>query len=131
MESNAQPNSIGMASPPPTGYKVELYFSCKKLKDLDLLSKSDPQIVVFIKQGNQTQWVKVGETEVMKNNLNPEFKTAITLFYQFEVHQHLRIEVQDYDSPGKFDLIGSIETTVGNIVGSKDFTFNADLHKND
>ena len=42
----------------------------------------------------------------------------------------MKIEVQDYDGPGKFDLIGTIETTVGNIVGSKDFTFNGDLHKN-
>ena len=28
--------------------KIELYLSCRKLKDLDVLSKSDPFIKVFL-----------------------------------------------------------------------------------
>ena len=111
------------------GYKVELYLSCKKLKDLDLLSKSDPKVRIYLKQGKDTQYKMIGQTEVVKNNLNPEFKTAIEMFYQFEMHQYLKFEVIDYDSEHSFDMIGSVETTLGAVVGSKDFTYQSDLHK--
>ena len=52
--------------------KVELSFSCTKLRDLDVLSKSDPMCVVYSKLGGAREWNKVGRTEMVKDNLNPK-----------------------------------------------------------
>lgn len=53
--------------------KVNLYFSCTKLRDLDVLSKSDPMCVVYSKLGAASrEWTRVGRTEMIKDNLNPK-----------------------------------------------------------
>lgn len=41
--------------------------------------------------------------------------------------QKLKFEVIDLDNGGDFDLIGSIETTVGDVVGSRNSTFTGEL----
>ena len=41
--------------------KINLHIQGRKLRDLDVISKSDPQCLVYELQGSQ--WVKVGETE--------------------------------------------------------------------
>ena len=33
--------------------KVEIYFSCRKLKKLDVFSESDPRIILYRKVGSQ------------------------------------------------------------------------------
>ena len=50
--------------------QVELSISCFKLKDLDHFSKSDP--AVFLYEKKNREWVKLGRTEVISNNLNPK-----------------------------------------------------------
>ena len=52
------------------GSKVELSLSCSNLKDLDVFSKSDP--VVFLYEQKGSEWVKLGRTEVIDDNLNPK-----------------------------------------------------------
>lgn len=111
----------------PCGQDVELYFQGRQLKDLDTFSKSDPQVRLFIKEGPSAQWKKLGETEVIENNLNPDWKTTIKLFYQFEVNQTVRIEVSDSDGKSDGELIGQVETSVGSMVGAKNQTFESDI----
>ena len=62
--------------------KVHLYISGRGLRNLDTFSKSDPICRVYEKR--QNHWVKVGGTEMIKDNLNPDFEQAITLPYFFE-----------------------------------------------
>jgi C2 domain len=64
--------------------QVQLYISCRKLKDLDVFSKSDPQVRIyeFIPQLNN--WRMIAKTETISNNLNPDFKASIVLGYAFE-----------------------------------------------
>ena len=50
---------------------VQLYVSGRKLKDLDTWSKSDPKCYVYEKRGGS--WIKIGQTETINNNLNPDF----------------------------------------------------------
>ena len=58
------------------GTKVELSFSCTDLLDMDVFSKSDPFIVLYMNTGYTPQsnagWVKLGRTEVIYDNLNPK-----------------------------------------------------------
>lgn len=51
---------------------------------MDILSKSDPQCEVFIKDRSVSQWTLIGKTEMINNNLNPDFSTFIECDYYFE-----------------------------------------------
>lgn len=85
---------------------IELFISCRNLKDLDVFSKSDPKVRVFYTfQGKETN---LGETEFHKNDLNPTFKKTFVMEYIFEVRQNLRFEVWDNDTSSGDDLIGNI-----------------------
>jgi hypothetical protein len=67
--------------------KIALYISCRKLKDLDIRSKSDPQVEVWVrdsKERDPRKWNFVGKTEVIRNNLNPDFSIFILCDYYFE-----------------------------------------------
>lgn len=52
--------------------QVNLFISGRKLKDLDTFSKSDPQCRLY-EQVNNNEWREIGKTEVVMNNLNPDF----------------------------------------------------------
>lgn len=106
--------------------RVELYLSCRGLKDKDIISKSDPYVKVSL--GKQSDpLVLIGQTEVIKDNLNPNFSKTITVDYVFEVRQPIKFEVWDWDSPTKSEFLGSIESTVGAIVGARNQTLVLDL----
>ena len=51
--------------------RVNLFVSGRKLKNLDYFSKSDPRCILFEQKGNS--WQKIGQTEIIMNNLNPDF----------------------------------------------------------
>ena len=105
--------------------KIEIFLACRQLKDLDTFSKSDPRVVVYLDNGNG--YKIVGETETIKNNLNPNYVTSFHINYIFEMKQLLKFEVQDDDGGGKYELIGIVETTVGAIAGAKNQTSILDL----
>ena len=61
---------------------------------------------------------------MIQDNLNPDFEKSFILNFYFEKHQYIKFEVMDgMNSGGKMELIGSVETTLGAIVGSKGQTF--------
>lgn len=62
---------------------VELFFSCWNLKDQDIIGKSDPQLTLE-KHVDGNNWAHVGVTEVIKNNLNPDFVKSFKLEFVFE-----------------------------------------------
>jgi len=98
--------------------KVELFISCRELKNLDLISLSDPQVKIFIVKSNKDEEF-FGETEIVRDNLNPNFTKTFSMDYVFEKKQNLRFEVIDVDKHGKFDLVGNVFTSLGDILGSK------------
>ncbi|CAD8151829.1 unnamed protein product [Paramecium octaurelia] len=106
--------------------KLELFFSCRQLDDLDTMSVSDPYIILFQKT-NQNNWSKIGQTELIWNNLNPNFATSIIIEYYFEVHQYLKLEVHHYVSQNESKMIGIAETSLAAIAGAKDQILMADL----
>jgi hypothetical protein len=102
--------------------KVELFISCRGLKDMDTFSKSDPQVTVYFKKGRSQTFIMKGKTEKIDDNLNPNFATSFIFDYIFEIQQAMRFEVVDIDGPGQFDYIGHAETKLGTIVGAKNST---------
>jgi hypothetical protein len=72
-------------------------------------------------------FVQIGKTEAIQNNNAPSFKTTINATYCFEKDQKVKFEVNDDDGGNNFDIIGHVETTMANIMGSRGQTFTADL----
>lgn len=97
--------------------KIQLFFSGRGLKDLDVWSKSDPYCVVSLFNQSNNAYVDVARTEVFQNNLNPNWQKTAILDYYFELQQAVRFSVYDYDDSKSSELIGSLETTLGYIVG--------------
>lgn len=102
--------------------KVEVSVSCRSLLDKDVLSKSDPMCVLYMKSMGQESYHEVGRTEMLKNTLNPDFAKKFVLDYYFEELQKLQFRVYDVDSQNSSldnqDYLGSMECTLGEIVGS-------------
>ena len=114
-----------MTLAPPVS-RVNLYLSCLELANTDVLSKSDPQIFVFLKSSRTNNiWTEVGRTETVNNSLAPTFTTPIALDYFFEELQYVRFMVMDVDSDKTtsvfdHDFLGHFESTLAQIVcGSK------------
>ena len=74
---------------------------------MDNLGKSDPYAILYVKDEHQTEWGKLGETEVVANNLNPSFTKSFMVNYIFEKNQVLRVKLFDADEgDDPDDLIG-------------------------
>ena len=98
--------------------RVELSISCRGLRDMDILSKSDPQCFIYVKDSYQDRYFEVGRTEEIKDTLNPDFVTKIQLNYNFEMVQMVRFDVWDIDPDGR-DFLGRMETTLADMVAFK------------
>ena len=126
MSSSQQINSVsptaGSAGQEADNFtmKVEMFISGRKLKDLDVFSKSDPICILSEFNERSGQWVRLGQTEQIKDDLNPDFKTRFTVHYFFEKKQRLKFQMIDWDGAGEYDNIGFLETTLGAIMGSKE-----------
>ena len=107
--------------------KIELSISCRKLKNMDFFSKSDPFVILYIKHLHTKQWVNMGRTETIQDNLNPNFKKTFLVDYIFEVKQECKIEVLDDDGGNSFDFVGEVFTTIGAIVGAKNNIFISEI----
>jgi len=119
----------GAAAVPST--QIELSVSCSGVRDLDLTSKSDPCCVLYLKEGSSAQFHEVGRTEVIKNNLNPEWTTKFQVNYKFEERQVLKFDVYDWDektrSVQEQDFLGRCECSVGEVVSGTNRKFQRPL----
>ncbi len=95
--------------------------------DLDLITVSDPEVHVYLKNSNEGSYHLIGKTEMILNNLNPDFTTTFNIDFYFEKQQYLKFQVYDVDDNG-LEHIGDCETTISKIMGSKRQTFVSDLH---
>lgn len=98
--------------------KVELSIRCQDLKNMDFFSKSDPMVVIFMQDSNR-RWREYGRTELIMDNLNPEFVKKFIVDYYFEEIQNVKFNVYDIDSDSTdleaHDFIGSVETTLAEL----------------
>ncbi|CAL5379056.1 unnamed protein product [Camellia sinensis] len=77
--------------------QIELSLSASKLLDRDIVSKSDPIAVVYIKKRDGSL-EELGRTEVIMNSLEPAWIEKINVAYQFETVQQLVFHVYDVDT---------------------------------
>ena len=74
---------------------IELHFSCKDLPNIGIIDSTIDTFIVMYLNSNRAkeEWEKVGETEVIHNNLNPKFTTSINCKYLFEEKQFAKVEI--------------------------------------
>ena len=63
---------------------IFLTFSGENFDKLDLMSKSDPYVIVYQRFSRGDKWEEVGRTETIQNNSSPDFTTTISVVYYFE-----------------------------------------------
>ncbi|OMJ79714.1 hypothetical protein SteCoe_20190 [Stentor coeruleus] len=96
--------------------KVELFICARNLINMDSFSKSDPFCSVSTKANESSHYHEIGQTEVIRDNLNPNWRTTIICDYFFETKQPMKFSVYDYDDSSP-DKLGEAFTTLGEIVG--------------
>lgn len=113
---------MAAAPPPPPragSWRVQLRIRCTHLKKLDVLSKSDPLAVVYVRPGPGAAYAEVGRTETLRDNSRPDFQKEITIDYYFNQLQELKFSIFDSDEKGqKLEPIGHVETTLGKIMSA-------------
>lgn len=105
---------------------VRMFIECQNLIDKDTFSKSDPFVVVKMKNSNAAAFVEIGRSEVKSNNLSPKFSKYFDVLWQFEIKQDLEFFVYDFDGGVSVekcnleaqDFLGRARTQLASIVGS-------------
>ncbi|XP_051237854.1 copine-2-like [Dicentrarchus labrax] len=80
----------------------------------DFFGKSDPYLE-FHKQGEDGKWMLVHRTEVIKNTLDPAWKSFTVPLISLcnrDVDRNIKVLCYDYDNDGGHDFIGEFQTTV-------------------
>lgn len=108
---------------------IELAISCKNLKNLDILTKSDPQVILYV--FNNGSWREYDKTEVINNNLNPKFTHVFRIDYRFEEVQPLKFVVLDIDDRKTSEFIGATIVNLSQIVGAPGQVLTRYLRSND
>jgi Ca2+-dependent lipid-binding protein len=104
--------------------QVEMFISATKLPNKDTFSKSDPFCVVELQDVKDQTWKVVGTSEVIQDNLSPEFQKNFVVDYFFEEHQKLRVTFLDCDSKSnvsdlkKHDYLGHADFLLADLVAA-------------
>lgn len=118
----------GSAAMPTT--LIEMTLSAENLINADVLSKSDPFCTVQMKETWQDKFFEIGRTEIIKDNLNPEWVKKFEISYNFETVQKMRFQIWDEDPNGN-DFLGEYETTLADIVSNSGHQVRGKLENKD
>lgn len=100
---------------PPSDLSMDVLLSirCESLRNRDVLSKSDPYVLVSTfprgtpRDGSGVAPLPIGRTEKRMDTLNPQFTTAVPVRYRFEELQLMSFQVWDSDDIGN-DFLGGV-----------------------
>ena len=80
-----------------SNHKISITIACRNLVNLDIIGKSDPYAILYIKPESKEKWERVGITDVEYDNLSPNFPKVFDVNYYFERNQIIKIEIFDKD----------------------------------
>lgn len=112
--------------------KLEFSIRANQLKNVAGAFKgtSDPfAIVTRLSTGNDERPVVLGKTEVVKNNLNPDWVKVFTLDYELGTPQVLAVNIFDEVRKGSNIGMGAAVFDVGELLGSRGNTLAKRLKK--
>ncbi|XP_014342529.1 copine-1 isoform X2 [Latimeria chalumnae] len=94
----------------------------RNLDKKDFLGKSDPFLELY-KQNDDGKWQLTYRSEVIKNNLNPCWKTfsvSLQTFCNSDLNKTIKVACFDKDEDTSSDLIGEFTGTVTQLLEAKD-----------
>ncbi|XP_072100751.1 copine-1 isoform X1 [Mobula birostris] len=89
-----------------------LQLEARNLENKDFMGKSDPFMELY-RQGDGDKWQLAYRSEVIKNNLNPNWKpfsVSLQSLCNGDMQKSIKVTCFDYDGDGSHDLIGLFET---------------------
>eukprot|EP00484_Ammonia_sp_Unknown_P019032 CAMPEP_0197029822 /NCGR_PEP_ID=MMETSP1384-20130603/9187_1 /TAXON_ID=29189 /ORGANISM="Ammonia sp." /LENGTH=636 /DNA_ID=CAMNT_0042459059 /DNA_START=16 /DNA_END=1922 /DNA_ORIENTATION=- len=121
--NNRAPSHARQPSIATLSEQLELNLSLRNVPKMDLMSPSDPFIIVKVKDEARNVWNVVGKTDIIWDNPNPDFSNDIRINYMFEQIQHVRLDIWDANEQqtkdlSKHDYIGYVDFVVGDLVTS-------------
>ena len=96
--------------------RIELFISCRNLELVNGQAMNPKVRVYSVENGKERLQ---DETELVYNNIDPDFFKSFVLMYTFEERQLLRFEVINLEGPGKYELLGDVQLFLGEIIGCK------------
>lgn len=110
--------------------QIELYISLRQLRKMDTFSNTDAICLLYQKIQGSNTYTLLGKTEIVFDNLNPDFTTSFKLDFIFETHQYFKIEVRDIDDKvgRKFEKMGFVEFELASLMGSANNMLIKDLN---
>ena len=102
----------------PQCMKVNLWLSARNIIEGDWLSASDTKCHVFLRT-DDGRWDRIGKTETIDNEPNPNWTKCVTVDYYFEKRQELKFVIKDDDDNTSDDELGSTCLWLGDIVAWK------------
>lgn len=106
--------------------QLELNLSLRNIPKMDLMSPSDPFIVVKMKDEVRNRWNEVGKTDIIWDNPNPDFSKDIRINYMFEEIQTVRLDIWDANEKQTKDLSKSVSTPI--YIPQNHVTYHLSLH---
>lgn len=103
---------------------LRLTFACKNLPNMDTFTRTDGMLVLHEKRGNM--WQMVGMTEIIMDNLSPEWVKDFVVPYKFEEVQLFKAVVYDVDDfenlrlLQKHSMVGELEFTLHEVATARD-----------
>lgn len=108
-----------------TTVDILLKFKAKSLKNTDgWFGKSDPFLILFEKDEKTKNYIEVGKTEVIDDNLDPDWKTPIEIPFNFGKKQNMKVEIRDDDGKGKSEIIGFATFALSSVLADKFYSIN-------
>ncbi|TKY73715.1 BONZAI 1 [Spatholobus suberectus] len=94
---------------------IEMVFRCSDLEYKDLFSRNDPFLLIS-KVAEGGAQIPICKTEVIKNDLNPIWKSVFVNIQQVgSKDSPLIIECYNFNSNGKHDLMGKVQRSLAEL----------------
>eukprot|EP00877_Chromochloris_zofingiensis_P013629 jgi/Chrzof1/851/Cz01g31110.t1 len=112
----ATPSKVSITAEEVSCARDVIHMSCsaRKLASVEVLSKSDPFFDISRLQEDGKTWVPVYKSEVVDNNLNPDWRPVTVRSTQLcngDIHRPLQVRVLDHESNGRHRLLGQFTTS--------------------
>ena len=107
--------------------QIELSVSARHLVNRDITSKSDPQCFLYIRHGLSDKFIEIGRTEVIKDNLNPDWVKKFEIQFKFNESQLLKFELWDIDPVSGNEFLGQITVELAAILAKNGGTYQQKL----
>ncbi|XP_069740604.1 copine-1-like isoform X2 [Narcine bancroftii] len=101
---------------------VVLQLEARNLENKDFMGKSDPFMELY-KQGDGDKWQLAYRSEVIKNNLNPNWKpfsVSLQTLCNGDMQKPIKVACNDMDESTDTDLIGEVTIPVCKLLEAQD-----------